>query len=69
MFAFPLALAFVLGIVLEIMHAYLFVLSVELAPIMHVSLFVLVTIFVVAFEILFVNVIMFTYVASFETFV
>jgi len=55
--------------VLKIVHAYLLVLSVELAPIVHVPLFVLVTLFGVAFEILFVNVIVFASVVVFETFV
>ena len=41
------------------------VLSIELAPVVHVPLFVFVTLFVVAFEILSVNVI----IAAFETFV
>jgi len=58
-FIFPLVLAFVPAFVfvvmLKIVHAYLFMLSGELAFIVHISLFVLITLFVVTFEILFVN--------------
>ena len=50
-FAFLLVLAFVLvfvlGIVLQIVHAYLLVLSTKLAPVVHVPLFVVVTLSVV----------------------
>jgi len=72
-FAFLLVLAFVLAFVLVfvlgIVHAYLLVLSTELAPVVHVPLFVLVTLSVVAFEIQFVNVTMSTFLVAFETFV